>query len=366
MGKEMQDVKVASDMQLNRPKDVFLLYEGCCMYEIVILNYFMKFTNAEVFLVSKNGAPVKTIEGYQVSVDGAIDDVEENNIRSFIVTGGDISEVRTDKVKKLIASISDKNVVIGAICAGVDLLDESGILDRVKSTHSHDVDVANDKRIITARANAYVDFAIEVGKELKMFKDEEDLQETIDFWKHHQRMKDKDLEKNDAVSLYSHVKELGERKYESELRREDSLILQSSQMQTAFAFMTVALFMPLPIIIEYRGVLSLGFIVGAVSSIVLALLLSLVFASLAQRRIKKHELDDIENTEKAVYDNWELCVGKEQQLKQWVRVMKKVQASLTESNERRVTWIQWSMLSFWLSIGLIIFWCFVGTMIYMY
>ena len=40
----------------------------------------------------------------------------------------------------------------------------------------------------TARANAYVDFAIETTKELGLFDDEEDLQETIDFWKYHKMM----------------------------------------------------------------------------------------------------------------------------------------------------------------------------------
>ena len=41
--------------------------------------------------------------------------------------------------------------------------------------------------MITARANAYVDFAIEAAKELELFEDEADLQETIAFWKYHKR-----------------------------------------------------------------------------------------------------------------------------------------------------------------------------------
>ena len=42
--------------------------------------------------------------------------------------------------------------------------------------------------MITSRANAYVDFAIETAKALNLFRDEQDLQETIDFWKNHKRM----------------------------------------------------------------------------------------------------------------------------------------------------------------------------------
>lgn len=41
--------------------------------------------------------------------------------------------------------------------------------------------------MITARANAYVDFAIEVARKLDLFDSEEDLRETIDFWKKFKR-----------------------------------------------------------------------------------------------------------------------------------------------------------------------------------
>ena len=79
------------------------------------------------------------------------------------------------------------DILIGGICAGVDLLNHAGILDGLESTLSADRDLVNDGRVITARANAYVDFAIETAKELELFEDEADLQETIDFWKYHKR-----------------------------------------------------------------------------------------------------------------------------------------------------------------------------------
>jgi len=87
-----------------------------------------------------------------------------------------------------------------------------------------------------------------------------------------------------AEILYAHVKELSQMKYESELRREDSLIQQSSNMQTAFSFSTAALFMIAPITIEYRGHLSINFFLIVFASITASLLLSLLFASFAQKR----------------------------------------------------------------------------------
>ena len=101
-------------------KDVFLVYDKSCFYEIVILNYFMSFSNCDMVFCSLDGKP--------------------------------------------------------------------GILCDVKSTHSSDEDWVIDKNVITARANAYVDFAVEVAKKLDLFASEDDLQETINFWKHYQRV----------------------------------------------------------------------------------------------------------------------------------------------------------------------------------
>lgn len=163
-----------------------------------------------------------------------------------------------------------------------------------------------------------------------------------------------------AVALYTHVKELSQLKYESELRREDSLIQQSSHMQTAFSFMTAAVFMALPIAIEYRGNLSLNFFFVSTSFIVFFLLLSLVLASLAQRRVKKQALDSVENLEKFVSCNWEQTLKKSQQLKQWVSVIAIVQNSIAKANDERVIEIRLSMLSFFISIGMVIFWYIVA------
>ncbi len=60
--------------------------------------------------------------------------------------------------------------------------------DGIDSTHSTDLDVVVCDNIITARANGYVDFAIETAKELNLFEDEADLQETIAFWREFQRV----------------------------------------------------------------------------------------------------------------------------------------------------------------------------------
>lgn len=168
-------------------KDVFLLYDTSCFFEIVILNYFMSLTGCEIIYCSLDGQPVRATEGYSVNVDMALKDVDPQQIRSFIVPGGDITFIDTDEVRTYLQELKSRKILIGGICAGVDLLAHAGILDSLESTQSSDLDIVNDGPVITARANAYVDFAIETAKELELFEDEADLQETIDFWKYHKR-----------------------------------------------------------------------------------------------------------------------------------------------------------------------------------
>ena len=169
-------------------KNIFLVYDKCCFYEITILSYFMNFTGQEIVFCSLDGKAIRCMEGYSVNVDMALKDSKINEIRCLIIPGGDIFNINNKEVHNIIRELVKKDVIVSAICAGVDVLDDAGVLKGINSTHSEDADVSSDKNIITARANAYVDFAIEVAKSLDLFEDEKDLQETIDFWKYHKKI----------------------------------------------------------------------------------------------------------------------------------------------------------------------------------
>lgn len=169
-------------------KDVILLFDSACIYEIVILNYFLKFTGAEITYCSLYEKTITSLEGFSLNIDTRLSGLDTDEVRSIIVPGGDVTCLRKEEVFQFLKKMKEKGKVIAGICAGVDILDEAGILKGTSSTHSTDLDVVRDHHIITARANAYVDFAIEMGKELEIFENEEDLQETIDFWKFHKRM----------------------------------------------------------------------------------------------------------------------------------------------------------------------------------
>lgn len=169
-------------------KDVFLVYDKSCFYEIIILNYYLSFSKCDVVLCSLDGGPVRTMEGYSVNVDMALKDVDPAQVRSFVLPGGGIAAVDREEVWSFLRELRRRDVLIAGICAGVDVLDHAGILEDRSSTHSTDLDIVNDLHVITARANAYVDFAIETAKELGLFSSEVELEETIGFWKHYRRM----------------------------------------------------------------------------------------------------------------------------------------------------------------------------------
>lgn len=169
-------------------KDVFFVYNTSCFYEIVILNYFMSVTNCDMVFCSLDGDSIKTTEGFSVNVDMALKNLDKKQIRSFIIPGGDVSKIDNAYFRLYLKDLKERDVLIAGICAGVDVLENAEILRELKSIHSLNEDCVCDKNVVTARANAYVDFAIEVAKKLDLFESEEDLQETINFWKYHIRV----------------------------------------------------------------------------------------------------------------------------------------------------------------------------------
>ena len=171
-------------------KHLFLLYDTCCMYEIMILNYFLRYTGQEVVFCSLNGEAVLSMEGYSVNVEGALADVDVSNLKGMIVPGGDKTYINKPEVHQVLREMAEAGHLVAGICGGVDVLEASGILKGKKSTHTEDVEIIRDDNIVTARDNAYVDFAVEITDYLDLFEDERDRLETIDFWKYHKRALD--------------------------------------------------------------------------------------------------------------------------------------------------------------------------------
>ena len=70
-------------------KTVVLLYDTSCIYEIVILNYFLKVTGKEMQFVSLDGKEITTTEGYRIVPEDRLDsadpkDVEKNKVMAVL------------------------------------------------------------------------------------------------------------------------------------------------------------------------------------------------------------------------------------------------------------------------------------------
>lgn len=139
-------------------------------------------------------------------------------------------------------------------------------------------------------------------------------------------------------------------KYENELRREDSLIHQAGNMQSAFSFSTAALFMAMPVMFDYRGVLSFWFIFASASSIAIILLLSLFASTMAQNRREQKVFLDGNAFIEYIENNEDDFDSEEKRNKYLAKTYAVVQESLTKSNTKRVFWVRVSMWIFYLAL----------------
>lgn len=154
---------------------------------------------------------------------------------------------------------------------------------------------------------------------------------------------------------YQHIKELAILKLESEEKREQSLIQQSSQMQTVFSFMTAAIFMALPICIEHTT-LPIKFFLVTISTVVMFLIASLVLASISQWRWKTQTFPDVIDIKNEVINSsdWEIYLKEYNRIDQWVNLVSNIQSEKAKLNARRVSFIMASMICFYCSVATVV------------
>ena len=169
----------------------------------------------------------------------------------------------------------------------------------------------------------------------------------------------------DELDLLRFKLELAQMKYECELRREDSLIQQGSHMQSAFSFITAALFMIAPVVVDNRGELSYKYLLAVFSSISLFLLISLIAATVSQSRKNQYILSNVEAQDKYIDSNFEKLSTETERLTYKLSIYERIESSLEANNQNRVEWIRVSMNTFYCSIGLSIIW-FISSVYKLY
>lgn len=104
-------------------KNVVLLYNTCCIYEISILNYFLSVTGQEVLFVSLDGDEKRATEGYRICPESALSQIKPKETGLVIIPGGDVEEI--DRKKCGIFSLKGEETGWNScrVCAGVDVLE---------------------------------------------------------------------------------------------------------------------------------------------------------------------------------------------------------------------------------------------------
>ena len=99
-------------------KTVVLLYETCCIYEIVITNYFLQCCGHEIVFATVDGKSVIAQEKFSLNPTCALKDIDPKEVELFLVPGGDISSIANDDVYSFIRAVVDNKQLVAGICNG--------------------------------------------------------------------------------------------------------------------------------------------------------------------------------------------------------------------------------------------------------
>lgn len=159
-------------------------------------------TKGDIITVGIDSNAVTSVEGFITLPHITMDEFDHLDADLFILPGGNPQEIKKNtELADLLKKLDREKKVIAAICAAPLILASSGILKGKRFTTTlpvaefpefkdalyQDQDLVVYENIITARANAYVDFAIEIGKKMDIFDGAEDLEETIRYFKFFQQ-----------------------------------------------------------------------------------------------------------------------------------------------------------------------------------
>lgn len=178
-------------------KTYIIIFEGFVQFEVTLASYLLH-TKGDIITVGIDKEPVVSYEGFRVIPDIKLDEMNTNEVDCLIIPGGIIDENFNDsEFYKKIDELNSQKKVIGGICSGVYHIAKAGVLKgkgytttlHVNEYPEFDISLFRDQlcvvdeNIVTAKANGYVDFGIELGKVMNIYEDENDLQETIEFFR---------------------------------------------------------------------------------------------------------------------------------------------------------------------------------------
>lgn len=179
-------------------KTYILVYEGYVNFEVTLSAYFMK-TAGEIITAGIDKKNVTSWEGFLNAPHITLDQLNPEEADLFVIPGGDPKTLfDCQLLYSKLMELKSKNKSIAAICAAPVHLARAGVLKGLRYTTSlnlneyecfekenyREENVVVDGNVITAKPEGYVDFAIEIGRLMNIYRDDEDFNETINFFKY--------------------------------------------------------------------------------------------------------------------------------------------------------------------------------------
>ncbi|MBW9156189.1 MULTISPECIES: DJ-1/PfpI family protein [Clostridium] len=177
-----------------------LYYDGFCEFEVVFA--FAKFRN-NIFSVALENRVYISEENQKYLPDKTIQQLNPDDIDLFIIPGGNpVQLYEKTELKEFMLKLNEKNKFIAGICGGTELMAYYGLLDnkeangdgegfRVDESNKHiyekviivDKDVVRDGNCITSIGQAFIEFSIELGKVMNIYKNDEEIKDDYNWLK---------------------------------------------------------------------------------------------------------------------------------------------------------------------------------------
>jgi putative intracellular protease/amidase len=175
-------------------------YDGFCEFEVVFA--FTQFKN-NVYAAALENRVYISEETQKYLPDKTIQELNPDDIDLFIIPGGNPEPLyERAELKEFLLKLNEKNKLIAGICGGAELMAYYGLLDnkeangdsngfRVNESNKHiyekinivDRDVVRDGNCITSIGQAFIEFSIELGKVMNVFKNEEEIKDNYNWLK---------------------------------------------------------------------------------------------------------------------------------------------------------------------------------------
>lgn len=179
-----------------------LFYPGCIEFEVMLAAEILN-RKYPVEIRTPDGTDHMGSNGMVFKSSGSIGSMEPGSYKVGLIPGGDPGILIGNlELSEKLGEMHAQGAILGAICAGPVVLEQAGLLKRKRIAHGYkgsqlkfltengffketvltDEPVIAEERIITARPDSFVDFAIEVARASGVIPEDR-----IEFWKRYYR-----------------------------------------------------------------------------------------------------------------------------------------------------------------------------------